>query len=239
MKKLILALFIFGICGNAFGAVAHVESFYSTSAPNSSGTTTYELTISASTNGILLVTAQAIGEGSVAINTITWNGDSMTKLTTATDTWYLLNPDAGTHNLVLDQAANTYNMYAVTTLYSGVDQNAPEVDAKNSGTTGDSYSETVSDTITTISANSMVYAVGNNHNTKKYNNNGFTVRSPSGLANNTWTSNRLLMMDVVKTTAGDQTFSYIVFDISRGWEIDLVALKPAETASRNRQIIIE
>ena len=225
-KLLLLSLNLLLLNSVCFGAVAHVESFYN----NANGTNPMvtELTISSSTNGILIVTAEGKQESDfISVTAVTWNGDSMTQLTDADATFYLLNPDSGTHDLSVTHDS-AYDMYAATTLYSGVAQESPAVDSRGTGATivGEYYTP-VDSSITSLKDNSMIYAVGNNHWTKRYvDTNGYTIRSPSGLVSNTTTTNRFIIMDLMKTSVGSSTFEYLVGNDGYTWEIDMVVLEP-------------
>ncbi len=89
--------------------------------PMSSDNQTFSFTLAKNlANRVLIVTAYAKTDSKVDIDGITWNGASLTQLATADHIWYLLNPDVGTYNLVVDPSAYIYDVYVGMSHYSGI-----------------------------------------------------------------------------------------------------------------------
>jgi hypothetical protein len=105
--------------------------------------TTWNHTVGAGNNGILLVTCGM--HNSYDVTGVTFNGVSLTKLGETSGTyrraqiWYLLNPPAGTHAVVLT-GATTISAGSVS--FFGVNQESPF--RHNTGLNGSSYSPSLS-----------------------------------------------------------------------------------------------
>lgn len=121
--------------------------------------------ICSGTNKLLLVAVSHYAAASSVITGITYNGVALTKLSEApynTDLaidqiWGLLNPDTGTHNIVISFSTNTY-IRAVGVSYTGVLQSGLP-DAQNSATTA-SAASSISTSVTTVVDNCWVFCAG-------------------------------------------------------------------------------
>ena len=92
---------------------------------------TTELVVSGSDTYIIAFAR--IGEDTAAVSTVTWNGDAMTEIAAiasgAVDVSYamygLVNPDSGTHDLVVTWDTASIENLAIGAVFSGVDQTTP------------------------------------------------------------------------------------------------------------------
>lgn len=94
---------------------------------------TFSHTVSSGSNRILLVT---VGHLSGSISGVTWNGQSLTQYANVSfdtplgilATYYLINPDSGTHDIVVELAGQMIyegGSMSIATDYTGVDQSTP------------------------------------------------------------------------------------------------------------------
>lgn len=111
-----------------FGSIGFDYSEY---AGHASGDKTWSH-ITTGTDPILLVYCW-VNNGSDTVTSITYNGDNLTKLNTVQSyngagnrgyLYYILNPDLGTHNVVLDVVGSDTTA-CVSSSYTGVDQSEP------------------------------------------------------------------------------------------------------------------
>jgi len=154
MKWALLALFLFPSI--SYGAIAFDSE--SSSGSQTSSSATWSHTVSGS-DTILFVSGMVRPAGTVS--SITYNGDAMT-LVNATDNYlnsdvvylyYLVNPDAGTHNIVATLSGSYLNVWESAS-YTGVLQTAPVT--SYSSDRGDGSSNNFTITASTTVANSWV-----------------------------------------------------------------------------------
>jgi hypothetical protein len=92
---------------------------------------TYAHTVSGSNLFLAVYCSSAIGDATEHITGITYNGDALTKLdyvdgdSYVSYVYYLINPDTGTHNIVVSTNATDY-LQCASESYAGVKQSAPE-----------------------------------------------------------------------------------------------------------------
>jgi len=160
MKKALLnMLILFFLASPSLGAIA-VED---TSIGATSGVLSHDVSGS---DTILIVGIGHEYIGETYITGVTYNGTAMTRLEGLTsytrtydlNVWYLLNPDAGTHDIAASSTSTQINIMAVT--LSGAEQEAP--DSNQDVTNGVGSIET---DITTTTADEILLAFGYNSTT--------------------------------------------------------------------------
>ena len=104
---------------------------------------TYTHTIAGS-DTLLIVEVQRNDDST--ISGVTFNGTAMTKLAETgtsrrTETWGLLNPAIGTHNIVVSGSPSEYSVWSMAVSYTGVLQSAlPSEITSNTATAGSPFS---------------------------------------------------------------------------------------------------
>lgn len=142
MKKLFFILYFLLICSEVFAGIA-----FDTSGSDASGYTA-SLTVSITVSDVenrLMIGACKSGTAS----SVTFNGDSFTFLETG-KTFYLLNPDVGTHDVVFTRSG-TEGFNCGVSVFNGVKQQAPEASAYD-----DTTSSSPSVSITTLTDNALI-----------------------------------------------------------------------------------
>jgi hypothetical protein len=144
-------------------AIAHDTTTTNSSQTDGSHQVSYNVTVGTLTNSILVVGCSNY-DGTLnnrTISGITFNGDALTKLRAdeiegaggqRTELWYLVNPDSGTHALIIT-CADGSGAYVDTGAisFSGVDQSTPFEDNQTNTDTGVA-SITLNQTVTTSNA---------------------------------------------------------------------------------------
>jgi hypothetical protein len=126
----ISALIYLAFPGHTEAAITFDSSNTRTGTANSIDTWSH--TVSGS-NPILIVGVSVKGASSTGVNSITFNGDSLTKLASdangtkvAVELWYLVNPDVDTHTISMDMTGGSGNNYTAGSMsFVGVDQATP------------------------------------------------------------------------------------------------------------------
>lgn len=121
-------------------------------------THTFSHTITTSENRALVV--MCTNNGSVSISSVTWNGVALTSGSSESgssykfDTWYLLDPDSGTHDVVITFAsAVTGDLASAVSLYNVNNIILPIIGASSSP------ASTINDSIT-VTEDSCLYIFG-------------------------------------------------------------------------------
>lgn len=217
-----MLLFQSKIC---ISAISEIENGSFSSSPYNSGTETYSKTLSTGTNNILLITIHNNGGGT--ITGITWNGVSLTKCSTATRLWYLLNPDSGTHDIIVTHG-NAYTILGAYNHIENAKQQAPEAQVFKSGySSSSSYNTAISETITTLTDGALIYgALGFETGNKQTDGaNEFTILYPVGLNNATNTLSVFIEQSYLLTNAGNVTMNGVIFDKSKYYELNIIAFE--------------
>lgn len=122
--------FLLCLTQHTFAAVTIDAS--SASSETTAASLTFSHTMSSGTNGLLIVAASVQTSGGATLNTVTFNGVSMTKYNEITiastyfklSLWYLIAPASGAHNVVAT-ASTTVEIWAAAQSFTGVDQTTP------------------------------------------------------------------------------------------------------------------
>lgn len=129
MRKLLSCLLILSISSNSWAAIA--KDGATDCNPGASSTYTCVHVVTSNTNGILLVSFFVVANSDNSVPT--YNGTSMTLLTSASDTngdnaylYYLLNPSTGSNTLSVADGQRTL-VWMEAASYTGVTQSAPTV----------------------------------------------------------------------------------------------------------------
>jgi len=143
-----------------FASIAHDASSYNSW--NTASSQTWSHTISGSDN--FLIVYGWVGNGSDVVSSVTYNGDSMTRLNDVVTyngggnrgyIYYIFAPDTGTHNIVAT-LSSSYNSVWLGESYTGASQSTFPDGYSESG--GDGSSNNYSTNITTTGDNS--WAIG-------------------------------------------------------------------------------
>ena len=151
MKKILFIILFVLISSNAWSAI--VYDAYSSDDSGWASSLTFSHTVADEDDRLMIV--QGLANAGKDVTGVTFNGDSFTQVETAGDwhsnsQWYLLNPDVGTHDVVV-----TYNsaeiIEANAMSFYGVKQQAPEATILKNGT-----SPTPDEDISTVTDNALV-----------------------------------------------------------------------------------
>lgn len=149
MKKIISLLLC--LANPSYGAIAYVGAADLGNNNNSSTTLTASYTVGSGSDRMLVVGVKGSESTYYDISGVTYNGTAMTLLDKQGpgNRWiyffYLLNPDSGTHNVVITATLSGY-ILAVAADYTGVSQTGqPDATTKGTGLSG-AYTGTVTTT---------------------------------------------------------------------------------------------
>ena len=211
-------------CGVAF-ATATATSLTATSA-------TFSYTVSG-TNTLLLVQVYIEANGtSDVVNTVTFNGTALTRIVQDRDTtsghgdletWRLVNPASGTHNVVVsisDTTARVLHIGAIS--YTGVNQTSP-IGASTSLNQAAATSHSIS--LTTTTANSLVVGMCTSYGT------GVGITPGTGQVQK-WVktdNNETEGDDKAAPTAGSTSLSYTLAS-SQSADMEVVEIKAVNTS---------
>lgn len=222
VKKLIFLLAFLAIQSNAFASIAFdaVAGTYIYFGSD----ITLSHTIGANSNKVLIVRVTSANNDIVGV---TYNGDSLTQLGSYVQLgnsagyyqsmWYILSPDDGTHNIVVDLSGTSNNATCLSMSLYNVEQQAPEATATARGT-----ASPMTANITTITNNAWVVDLGSETEGKS-----FTVGENQ---TQRWNSNLLYAGAVSSTklveTAGSTSMSWTISGTTN-WATGLTAWEEA------------
>lgn len=176
------------------------------------------------TNGLLVV--QVSTQQDQTISGVTFNGDALTQSITETrvtgnlrvETWYLINPDLGTYDIIVTMSGAAYITGAGIS-FNGVNQSTP-IDAVSAGANGSSTAPSTS--LTTITENDIVIDVLGTANDPLV----ATATAPQAIqAEKLSAATRQVVVSVQGTTLpGSYTNAYTISP-STNWAIQSVAVK--------------
>lgn len=171
MRKLLVTLALCLLFVAPSGAYAAIAVDATSAAAN---VTTISSTHSHTTTGTNLImifaVSAAINNANQIVSTITYNGDSATKIDAQTNAtpiardtelWYLIAPDTGTHDVVVTFANEPSDFFSVgVTTYTGAKQSAqPDASAKSENSAN---ATSISQALTTVADNSWIVGAGTN-----------------------------------------------------------------------------
>lgn len=211
---------------------------------NSFGSTGSSITISltvGNNNNRLLVVGVMSEEpgaptGNLVVSGITYDGVALTKIdadqetgasTTRCELWYLLNPNTGTHNVVITFTGSIQGAFGGAISYYGVKQVAPEISAKAHATGTDPTVTLITSASNALVVDSVVNGTEGNtltldSGTQRFNTNAGTILDAG-------------MSEVIQATPGSVSRNWTISASSR-WAQVAASFAPA-IATRIKDVI--